>query len=86
MSNQRQLRETESRPITTIVRQRRLRLYYGHVARYPEDDPACRVVSERDNSGWRRPRGRPQSSWVGQVDASCWELLGVGRGCARGDH
>ena len=22
---------------------------------------------------------RPQSSWLGQVDASCWELLGIGR-------
>ena len=35
----------ESRPITSIVRQRQLRLC-GHVARYPEADPACWVVSE----------------------------------------
>ena len=56
VSNQRLPRETESRPITTIVCQRQLRLY-GHVARYPEADPACRFVSEMDNLGWRRPRG-----------------------------
>ncbi len=44
VSNQRLLRETDSRPITYIVRQRQLRLY-GHVARYPYVDPAHRVVS-----------------------------------------
>ena len=43
VSNQRLFRETDSRPITSIVRQRQLRLY-GHVARYLEADPACRVV------------------------------------------
>ena len=48
--NQRLLRETESRPIKSIVRQRQLRLY-GHVARYPEADPAFRDVSPRDNPG-----------------------------------
>ena len=71
VSNQRLFHETDLRPITNTVRQRQLRLY-GHVARYPEADPACRVVSIRDNPTWRRP-------WLPQVDASCWELLGVGR-------
>ena len=89
VSNQRLFHETDSRPITSIVRQRQLRLY-GHVARYPEADPACRVVSVRDNPTWRRPRGRPQNSWLRQVDASCWELLGIGRepawGLARRDR
>ena len=70
---------------TNIVCQRQLRLY-GHVARYPEADTACRVVSERDNPWWRRPRGRPQSSWLEQVDASCWESLDTARGPARGDR
>ena len=50
------------------------------MARYPEADPACQVISERENPQWKRPRGRPQSSWLGQVDAACWELLGMGRG------
>ena len=81
VSNQRLLHETGSRPITSIVRQRQLRLL-GHVARYPEVDPAFRVVSERDNPAWRRPRGRPRTSWLGQVDASCRELLNMGRGPA----
>ena len=55
VSNQRLLRETESRTITSIVRQRQLKLY-GHVARYPEADPACLVVSEKDKLELRRPR------------------------------
>ena len=52
------------------------------VAHYPEGDLACWVVSERDNPEWRRPRGQTRGSWVVQANASCWELLGVGR---RGD-
>ena len=82
VSNEWLYRETDSRPITSIVRQRQLRLY-GHVARYPEADPACRVISVRDDPTWRRPRGRPRNSWLRQVDASCWELFGTGREPAR---
>ena len=78
VSNQRLLDETESSLITCIVRERQLKLY-GHVARYPEVDPAHRVVSVRDNPEWRRPRGRPQGSWLEQVDGSCWDVLGIGR-------
>ena len=89
VSNQRLLCETESRPSTSIVCQRQLQLC-GHLARYPEFDPACRVVSVRHNPEWRRAKGCPQSSWLGQVDASCWELLAVWRwltwGLARGDR
>ena len=81
VSNQRLLHETESRPITSIVRQRQLRLY-GHVARLPEADPSHQVLSLTDNPGWRRPRGRPHRSWLGQIDESCRELLNMGRGPA----
>ncbi len=42
VSNHRLLRETDSRPIICIVRERQLRVH-GHVARYPEVDPAHRV-------------------------------------------
>ncbi len=78
VSNQRLLRETDSTPVTWTVRQRKIRLY-GHVARYPEADPAHRVVSVRDNPEWRRPRGPPRNSWLEQVDRSCREILGMGR-------
>ena len=58
--------------ITNIVHQHQVQLYW-HVA-----DPASQVVSKRDSQGWRRPRGRSQSLWLKQVNASCWELLGMG--------
>ena len=41
---------------------------------YPEADCACRVVSVRDNPGWRRPRGRPTKFMGG---ATWCFLLGV---------
>ena len=68
--NQQLLRETESMSITNIVHQRQLWLC-GHVARYPESDPASRVVSERDNPGWRTPT----KFMARQVDASCLSYL-----------
>ncbi len=63
---------------------------YRHVACYHEADPAHQVVSVRDNSEWRRPRGHPCSSWLQQVDSSSWEVLRMWRGpalrLARRDH
>ena len=78
VSNQRLLRETKSEPVTSIIRDRQLRLY-EHVARLPDVDPAHRVVSVRDNPAWRRPRGRPRNSWLGQIDLMCWERYRMGR-------
>ena len=78
VSNERLYHETVSRSVTSVVRERQLRLY-GHVARLPEVDPAHRVVSVRDNPGWRRPRGRPRNSWLKQVDETCQDVFGVGR-------
>ncbi len=48
VSKQRLLHETGSRSVTSIVRERQLRLY-GHVGRLPDVDPAHRVLSIRDN-------------------------------------
>ena len=82
VSNQRVLCETESRPITSIVHQRQLRLY-GYVARYQEADPASQVISERDNLKGRRTN-EPYSLWGWQVDDFCRELLGMGREPGKG--
>ncbi len=79
VTNQRLLSETGSRPIVCTIRQRQLRLY-GHVARFPEADPAYRAVFEIDNPRWRRPKGRPQNSQLGKVDEFCWDVLGDGKG------
>ncbi len=81
VSSRRLLRETDSTFITCIVRQRQLQLH-GHVACFPEADPAHRVASVRDNPEWRRPWGRPRSSWHEQVDRFCRKVLRFGRGPA----
>ena len=81
VSNHRLHRETGVGPVTHTIRDRQLRLY-GHLARLPEVDPAHRVVSTRDNPGWRRPRGRPRRSWLEQIDQTCHEEVGMGRGPA----
>ena len=44
-----------------------------HVARYPEADPANRLVLEKDNPVWRRPRGHTEL----MAAASRSLLLGV---------
>ncbi len=81
VSNQRLLHETGSRSVTSIVRERHLRLY-GHVARLPDVDLAHRVLSVRDNPEWRRPMGRPRNSWLGKIDRSCQGRLGMDRAAA----
>ena len=87
LSNQRLLRETESRLITRKIRQLQLRLY-EHMASYPEADVASRIIFERDTPVWRGSSWRPQSS--GQVDASYWKLIAMWRdlqwGRALGDR
>lgn len=56
---------------------------HGHVARCPRADRAR--FSIRENPEWRRPRGRPQSSWNEQVNGSCYEVFGMGEGPAGRD-
>ena len=78
VSNDRLHRETGVGPVTHTIRDRQLRLY-GHLARLPEVDPAHRVVSTRDNPGWRRLVGRPRKSWLGQIDQTCQKEVEMGR-------
>ena len=53
--------------VTCIVRENQLRLY-GHVARFPDADPAHKILSAREPRECRRPMGRPRASWLQQVD------------------
>lgn len=59
-------------PVNCTIQDRQLRLY-GHIARFPVDNPAHQFVYVRDNSAWRRPMGRPKKSWLGQLDQTCSE-------------
>jgi hypothetical protein len=82
MSNERVLHEAGMRSVTCIIRERQLRSF-GHVARFPEADPAHQIISSRDPVGWRRPPGRPRTTWLRQVDRYCREM-GLGKASAWG--
>ena len=69
VSNERLLRETQIRFVTCIVRERQLWLY-GHVAHFPDADPAHQILSARECREWRRPR----ASWLQQVDQLLKEI------------
>ena len=77
VSNERLLRVNQMRPVTCVIRERQMRLY-GHVARFSVDDPARRILSAGEPSGWTRPRGRPYDTWLRQVDRYFAEM-GMGR-------
>ena len=82
VSNERLLRETQMRFVTCIVRECQLQLY-GHVARFPNANPAHQILSVRESREWRRPMGRPRASWLQQVDRHLKEM-GIGRASAWG--
>ena len=48
VSSERLLRETQMRFVTCLVHEHQLRLY-GHVAHFPDADPAHKIVSARDS-------------------------------------
>ena len=77
VSNKRLLRETQMRFVTCIVRERQLRLY-GHVAHFPDADPAHQILSVREPREWRRLTGQPHALWLQQVDQHLKEM-GMGQ-------
>ena len=82
VSKERLLRETQLRFVTCIVHERQL-LLYGHVAGFPDADPAHQILSARESREWRRPMGRPRASWLQQVDRHLKEM-GMGQASAWG--
>ena len=78
VSNKWLLRKTQMRFVTSIVRERELWLY-GHVARFPDADPAHQILSPREPREWRKSMGKPHSSWLQQVDWHIREMGQVGR-------
>ena len=59
--------------VTCIVRERQLRLC-GHVARFPDADPAHQILSASEPREWRWPMGQPRASWLQQVDRHLKEM------------
>ena len=82
VSNERLLSEAQMRFVTCIVRERQLRLY-GHVARFPDADPAHQIISARESHEWSWPMGRPRASWLQRVDRHLKEM-GMGQASAWG--
>ena len=82
VSNERLLRETQTRFVTCIVRERQLWLY-GHLACFPDTDPDHQIFSVRESPEWRRLIGRPRASWLQQVDRHLKEM-GMGQASAWG--
>ncbi|KAG2459079.1 SESD1 protein, partial [Polypterus senegalus] len=65
------------RHITCIVRERQF-WHYGHVARFPEIDPARRILIAVDRNNWTRPRGGPCNTWLEQIEG---HFQGMGLDC-----
>jgi len=82
VSNEQLMRETQMRFVTCIVRECQLWLY-GHVARFPDADPAHQILLAREPREWRRATGWPLDSWLQQVDEHLKEM-GMGQASAWG--
>ncbi|KAG2470904.1 CPNE8 protein, partial [Polypterus senegalus] len=65
--------ESLVRHITCIVKEHQLRRY-GHVARFPEGDPARTILIVGDPSGWSRPRDHPRNTWLRQIECHFWRV------------
>ena len=56
-------RLTEQPPLTSIIQKRRLTLF-GHLVKMDESTDARRILTAVPQSEWRRPVGRPYTSWM----------------------
>ena len=79
---QRAVAERDSNEICYLHHLCQLRLY-GHVARFPDADPAHQILSAREPCEWRWPMGRPRASWLQQVYRHLKEM-GMGQASAWG--
>lgn len=60
-------KRTGQPPVTSTIAKRRLSLF-GHVARADKSWDVVRAVSAKPPKDWRRPRGRPRSTWLSTVN------------------
>ena len=61
-------KRTGQPPVSSTVAKRRLSLF-GHVARAVPSWDVVRSVQARIPKSWRRPRGRPRSTWRSTIEA-----------------
>ena len=70
-SRQRLDAQTNQPPVSSLIQQRRLKLF-GHIARAAASEDhsrALRASTDRLPVDWRRPRGRPRQSWLRTIDS-----------------
>ena len=53
--------------VLSLIRKRRLGLF-GHIARMPQSSDVRQALLEHVSSSWKRPRGRPRTTWLGILD------------------
>ena len=58
---------TQQPQLSRIVQSRRLSLF-GHVARMSETMDANRVIFDQPLEDWKRPRGRPRTTWLRNIE------------------
>ena len=83
VSNEWLPRETQMRFVTCIVRECQVWLY-GHMARFPDSDPAHQILAVRKPCEWRRPMGCACALSLKQVDQHLKEM-GMGQASTGGD-
>jgi len=75
VSNCKVRRLTEQPPLTTIIQKRRLTLF-GQLVRMDESADARRILTAVHQSDWRRPVGRPYTSWMATLkNGLAWHNL-----------
>jgi len=59
-------RITNQPPLSSIIKSRRL-TFFGHLARTDENADASQAICEPPPENWRRPPGRPRTTWMKNI-------------------
>jgi len=57
---------TNQPPLSSIIESRRL-TFFGHLARMDENADASQAIFEPPPENWRRPPGRPHTTWIKNI-------------------
>ena len=57
---------TSQPPLSYIVKSRRL-TFFGHLARVVENADVSQAIFKHPPENWRRPPGRPRTTWMKNV-------------------
>jgi len=64
-------------PLSSIIKSRHL-TFFGHLARMDENADASQGIFEPPPENWRRPPGRPRTTWMKYIDDDLSSLdLGI---------